>query len=523
VADGTSLRTPGRLAREAGDEHPLAELVEHVPAVLFAVEDGRLAYVSPASAELLGRPPGDYLADGRLWERDSARLHELSTTVEAGGRRRKYGALVASDPARDPVTLLPSRALLLEHLRLATARARQQDRRVAVLHAGLDGLDLVAAGLGREAHATVVREIAHRVRTTMPDTALVASLGDGELAVLLADVDGDPHALAETAAGHIVTAAAQPLRVDGEDFELSARVGASVLPGDAADEEALLRHAEAAMREARRTDGARVVFSDGGTFDALQKLLMTGRLRRAVDRDQLLLHYQPIFRLPGGDVMAVEALLRWQDPERGLVPPLDFIPVAEYSGLIEPIGQWVVRQCCEQLVAWRELGLAVPISFNVSPRQFRDPDFCASLERCLAEHRLDPTLLIVEVTESVAMRDPTCVEPQLRRLRELGVRLAIDDFGAGHSSLSRLRDLDVDLLKIDRTFLEGVAGDDRAGRLVRATLDLADALDTTAVAEGVETEDQRSFLVDRGCTLAQGFHLARPLPAAEVTALLTGA
>ena len=520
MKDGTSLRNERRFARESGEHHPLADLVEHLPGVLFAVEEGRPVYVSPSSTALLGRPPEDYLADRRAWERDSARLHQLSTTVDHGGLTRTYGLLVASDPARDPVTLLPSRSLLLEHLRLATARARQQDRRVAVLHAGLDGLDLVAAGLGRDAHAAVVREVAHRVRATMPDTALVASLGDGEIAVLLADVEGDPHALAETAAGHIVTAAAQPLKVDGEEFELSARVGASVLPGDAADEEALLRHAEAAMREARRTDGARVVFSDGGTFDALQKLLMTGRLRRAVERDQLVLHFQPIFRLPAGDVMAVEALLRWEDPERGLVPPLDFIPVAEYSGLIEPIGTWVVRQCCEQLVSWREQGLAVPISFNVSPRQFRDPDFCGSLERCVVEHGVDPSLLIVEITESVAMRDPTCVEPQLRRLREAGVRLAIDDFGAGHSSLSRLRDLDVDLLKIDRTFLEGVGDDARAARLVRATLDLAEALDTTAVAEGVETEDQRAFLIDRGCTLAQGFHLARPLPAAEVTALL---
>ena len=509
-------------AQPVVDQHPLAGLAEHVPAVLFVEEDRRLVYVSPAAPALLGGPAEQYLTDRAAWDRDRARLHELTTTVEADGVRRTYGVLVTGDPARDRVTLLPARALLLEHLRLATARARQQERRVAVLHVGLDGLDLVAAGLGRDAHDQVVREVAHRVRATMPDTALVASLGDGEIAVLLADVDGDPHVLAETAAGYVVTAAAQPLTVEGEEFELSARVGASVLPGDAADEEALLRHAEAAMREARRTDGARVLFSDGGTSDALEKLLMTGRLRRAVERDQLVLHFQPIFRLPGGDVMAVEALLRWEDPDRGLVPPLDFIPVAEYSGLIEPIGHWVVEACCDQLVAWRDQGLAVPISFNVSPNQFRDPDFCSSLERCVAEHRIDPSLLIVEVTESVAMRDPACVEPQLTRLRELGVRLAIDDFGAGHSSLARLRDLDVDLLKIDRTFLQGVDGDERAGRIVQATLDLASALDTTAVAEGVETEQQRRFLVDGGCVLAQGFHLARPLTADAATALLLG-
>lgn len=427
-----------------------------------------------------------------------------------------------AEPARDPVTGLPTRALLLEHLGLATARARQQDHRVVVLHAGLMGLDLVGAGLGRSAHDEVCREVSARVRQTMPDTALVASVGDGELAVLLADVDGDPHLLAETAAGQVMVAAGQPLEVDGEEFELSARVGVSVLPGDAADEEALLRHAESAMREARRTDGASVLFSDGGTSDALQKLLMTARLRRAVERNELVLHFQPIFRLPGGEVVAVEALLRWEDPERGIVPPLEFIGVAEYSGLIEPIGRWVVEACCAQLVAWREEGIAVPISFNVSLRQFRDPDFVPSLERCLAEHDVDPSQLIVEITESVAMRDPSCVEPLLARLRDLGLRLAIDDFGAGHSSLARLRDLQVDLLKIDRAFLDGVGGDDRAGRIVQATLDLAGALDTTPVAEGVETEQQRAFLEHGGCTLAQGFLLARPMPVDDLTTLLRG-
>ncbi|MDQ5808114.1 MAG: EAL domain-containing protein, partial [Actinomycetota bacterium] len=314
--------------------------------------------------------------------------------------------------------------------------------------------------------------------------------------------------------------------VEGERFELTARVGASVLPGDAADEHALLQHAETAMRTARRTDGVRVLFYDGGTADALERLLMTGRLRRAVERSELLLHFQPIFRLAAegrNEVMAVEALIRWRDPDRGLVPPLDFIPVAEYTGMIEPIGRWVVEACCAQAAEWRRAGLDVPVSFNVSPRQFRDESFVATIEEAVARHGLPADRLIVEVTESVAMREPACVEPVLDRLRECGVRLAIDDFGSGYSSLARLRDLEVDLLKIDRTFLATAPDDERAGRVVGAALDLAAALDMTAVAEGVETERQRSFLVDRGCSLAQGFHLARPLPAPEATALLSGA
>jgi diguanylate cyclase (GGDEF)-like protein len=498
--------------------HPLRTLADRLPAVLFVAEHGRLLYVSPAARALLGHPPEEYLADSTAWERDKQALHEISTTE--GGRT--YGALVATDPALDPLTGLPARGLFLEHVRAAIARSRPADRSVAVLHAGLDGLDLVAAGLGREAYEGVIAEVARRVRDALPDTAIVASLADGELAVLLADVRGEPSSLVETVAGHLIVAAGRPLEVGGEQFELTARVGASVLPGDAADEHALLRHAEGAMREARRGDGVRVLFYDGGTADALERLLITGRLRRAVERRELLLHFQPIFRLgpAPAEVVAVEALLRWRDPDRGLVPPLDFIPIAEYTGMIEPIGRWVVEACCAQAAAWREAGIELPVSFNVSPRQFRDPAFAETIERAVAQHGIPASSLIVEVTESVAMREPACVEPVLERLRELGVRLAIDDFGAGYSSLARLRDIDVDLLKIDRTFLTSAATDDRAGRLVRAALDLAAALDMTAVAEGVENEQQRRFLVERGCALAQGFHLARPLPPGQVTELL---
>jgi diguanylate cyclase (GGDEF)-like protein len=507
-------------------DHPLRDLAERVPAVLFVAEQGQPTYVSAAATALLGRAPEVYLADAIAWERDKQRLHEISTTVDENGVPRTYGALVPVNAALDPLTDLPSRGLLLEHARAAIARARQADQNVALMHAGVDGLDLVAAGLGRDAYEEVIREVAARVRDAMPDTAIVASLADGELGILLADVSGDPHALVEAAAGHVMVAAGRALEVHGERFELTARVGASVLPGDAADEHALLRHAESAMRDARRGDGVRVLFYDGGTADALERLLMTGRLRRAVDRGELLLHFQPIFRLgPEGrnDVMAVEALIRWRDPDRGLVPPLDFIPVAEYTGMIEPIGRWVVEACCEQAAAWRKAGFEVPVSFNVSPRQFRDEQFVDTIQEAVERHGIPASGLIVEVTESVAMREAGCVEPVLTRLRDCGVRLAIDDFGSGYSSLARLRDLEVDLLKIDRAFLTEAPDDDRAGRVVGAALDLAAALDMTAVAEGVETERQRRFLVDRGCSLAQGFHLGRPLPAPEATALLSGA
>ena len=499
----------------------LERFVNSVPAVLFATEDGRPVQVDGACVELLGRPGEDYIREPWRWERDRAELHAVTTSQETDdGVRRTYGVLVAPDPSRDGATSLPGRGLLREHLHLACARARKDDRRVVLLQVALDGLDLVGAGLGRAAQEEVLREVGRRVRAAVPDTALVAATGDGELAVMLADLEGNAEHTAETTAGELVVAAGRPLEVEGEEFELTARVGASIHPGDAADAEALLRHGQAAMREAQRTDGTRLLFYAGGTSEALEQLVITSRLRRAIEQDELVLHFQPMFRLDGDAIAGVEALVRWQHPERGLLPPLDFIPVAEYSGLIEPIGRWVIEECCRQGAAWRDAGLRVPISFNVSPRQFRDPAFVERLGEEIARHDLDPSLFMVEITETVAMRDPTCVEPVLAALRRIGVRLAIDDFGAGHSSLARLRDLDVDVLKIDRGFLTHAPQDGRATRLVHAALDLVDALELTPVAEGVETAEQRTMLADRGCAIAQGFHLARPLTAEAATALL---
>jgi len=331
---------------------------------------------------------------------------------------------------------------------------------------------------------------------------------------------GSERAMAEAVAGELLQAVRRPVLVDGRELDLGAHVGVSLFPGDASDEDALVRHAQSAMRQARSDGGAPLMFYAGGTSEALERLLVSARLRRALERDELRLHYQPIFRLEDGGVSSVEALLRWEDPDRGLIPPLEFIPVAEYTGLIEPIGRWVVRELCRQARAWDDAGIGVPISFNVSPRQFRDPAFPGAVRDTLQRESLDGSRLIVEITESVAMRDPSCVEPILEDLRGLGVRVAIDDFGTGHSSLARLQELPVDVLKIDRAFLSGAPGDDHAERLVCGTLDLVRTLGLTAVAEGVETEEQRRFLSDRGCELAQGFHLARPLPPAEATALL---
>ena len=247
---------------------------------------------------------------------------------------------------------------------------------------------------------------------------------------------------------------------------------------------------------------------------------MTSRLRRALAQGELRVDYQPILEPSSGRIAAVEALARWEDPERGLVPPLEFIPFAEETGMITEIGARVVDLVCDQARRWREAGLAPAVSFNVSPRELREPDYAKNLRDRIAAAGLDPAGFTVEITESAMVGDPARVEPALHELAAAGLRLAMDDFGADHSSLGRLRTLPVNMLKVDRSLLQGVPEDPRASAIVASLLKLAEALHVVPVVEGVETEDQRRFLVDHGCPLAQGYCLGRPAPTAATTLLL---
>jgi EAL domain-containing protein (putative c-di-GMP-specific phosphodiesterase class I) len=246
---------------------------------------------------------------------------------------------------------------------------------------------------------------------------------------------------------------------------------------------------------------------------------MTRRLRHALEHGELELHYQPVVTLADGAPVGAEALLRWRDPRRGLVPPGEFLGVAEETGLIEPIGDWVVEALCRQARAWRDEGIDLQLAFNVSLRQLRPQRFAGMLERALSAHDLDPARITAEITESATMREPARVEHALHELNELGVQLAIDDFGAGYSSLGRLQQMPVDILKIDRGFLGQLAASRTAAAVVGTIIQLAEALGMEAVAEGVETEDERRLLVARGCELGQGYLFGRPMPAAELTAL----
>ena len=423
--------------------------------------------------------------------------------------------------ARCPLTHLPNRLLLQEHTRMALNRARRNDRQVALLHIGLDDFGLVNDSLGRQTGDRVLREVARRMEGTVPDVLVLGRIAGDEFAALIADLGTDSEQVVESVAGHIRGALEEPFEVEGRRFQIGVTTGASRYPGDAHDEDDLFRHAEAAMRQAKGFERGSFVLYSGGTSDSLERLLLTARLRGALERGEFRLDYQPMFELPSGKVAAVEALLRWDDPHNGVIAPMRFIPSAEHSGLIGPIGDWVIETACAQMRAWLDMALEVRVAVNVSLRQFRDPDFVDRLRSSLARHGVPPAQLIVEITESTAMRATECVEPVLQGLQELGVPVAIDDFGVGHSSLGRLREMTVDVLKLDGTFLPRPGDGERPRKLLEASLDLVDALGMTAVVEGIETAEQRKLVDGRGIPCyGQGFHLARPMAPERIPEVL---
>jgi diguanylate cyclase (GGDEF)-like protein/PAS domain S-box-containing protein len=421
----------------------------------------------------------------------------------------------------DTLTGLANRTLLEEHLKLALARSRRTGAAVALLQLDVDNFKLVNDSLGHGAGDELICRLAARLEESVRATDLLARTGGDGFLLLLSDLHDDPVAIAEQVAAQIVDCLAEPFMVAGAEFQISASIGIALSPRDARDAEALLAHADAAMYHAKEVArGSWAVYAQSGR-DPLERLSMAARLRRALSCDEFELHYQPIFDTASREVVAVEALLRWYDRERGArVPPSEFIPVAEETGLIESIGDWVFGAVCAQQVAWAARGLKPQISVNVSPRQLRRVDFLGRVDEHLRASGADPERIIIELTESAMLQDQSDAEPVLRELHELGLRLALDDFGAGYSSLSRLREMPMDTLKIDRAFLRAVPENPEAAAIVTAILSLARALGRHVVAEGVETEEQRRFLEQQQCPLVQGFLLARPMPVDEVEGLL---
>jgi diguanylate cyclase (GGDEF)-like protein len=421
----------------------------------------------------------------------------------------------------DSLTGLPNRALLLDRLEVALARAQREDQPVSVLFLDLDGFKVVNDSLGHVAGDRLLIEVARRLNDCLRRGDTAARIGGDEFAILLGDI-GNPDR-APRAAERVIAALSEPFTVLGREVFVSASIGIAYGQGDAQD---LLRNADVAMYRAKRSGegGAYAVFEPSMHAAVVERLEIEADLRRAIERDELVLHYQPIIELASGRVVGLEALLRWAHPRRGLVMPFEFIPLAEETRLIVDLGRWVLHEACHQAARWHaDPRMGRPwVSVNLSGLQLLDASLDAEVAAALAASALDPASLMLEITETVLVQDVAAAVDRLENLRSLGVSIAIDDFGTGYSSLRYIRRFPADILKIAKPFIDDLH-DETDAALVSTIIALADSLGLRTVAEGIEDAEQLARLRALGCTLGQGYLFARPLAAADVTDLLGGA
>jgi diguanylate cyclase (GGDEF)-like protein/PAS domain S-box-containing protein len=420
----------------------------------------------------------------------------------------------------DPLTGLPNRHMLHDRLTKALAQAKLSGGLFGCLVVDLDRFKIVNETYGHRAGDQLLNQLSARFRNHVRNADTIGRWGGDEFVVVLSSLGkGDDAALV---AQKILDALSDPFMVDGRETYISAGIGISIYPKDGGDVDTLLRNADTAMYQAKEQGRNNFQFYlDDMDQRPSQRLQMESSLRGALERGEFLLHYQAKADLVTGAISGFEALLRWQHPERGLVPPIEFIPILEDTGAIIPVGEWVLRSVCEQIKAWQAAGITPrPVSVNVSARQFQRRDLDAVLARIIEEAGIDPAYLQLELTESLLMKDAAETARTLTRLKALGIRLAVDDFGTGYSSLAYLKRFPLDELKIDRAFIRDIVTDPSDAAIALSVISLAHSLRLKVVAEGVETEEQLGFLRTHGCDEMQGFYFSRPAQVADSTQAL---
>ena len=422
----------------------------------------------------------------------------------------------------DALTRLPNRVRFRESFKQALARSRRTRKAVAVLFIDLDHFKTINDSLGHHAGDRLLQEVAARLGECVRESDVVARFGGDEFAVLIDELDASQD-VAKVAAS-ILSALGRPFEIDAHQVASSGSIGISCYPDDGGDDETLLKNADTAMYRAKSEGrNAYRFFSPEMNARALEALVMTNELRLAVQRGEFVLHFQPRHNLRSGAITGLEALVRWRHPQRGLIAPGQFIPLAEETGLIAPLGEWVLRAACEQLASWRAGGLPdLRMAVNLSPRQFAQADLTGRIGAILSEFGLDGAGLELEITEGVVMQDPEKSVRMLRELKAMGIAIAIDDFGTGFSSMGYLKRFPLDQLKIDRTFVREIDVNPADVAIVKAIVALARGLGLAVVAEGVENRAQRDALRRCGCDEAQGFFYGKPCPAQEIELRLPG-
>ncbi len=446
----------------------------------------------------------------------AATTHFVSVINDISERVR-YQQALEYQANHDSLTGLANRNLLSDRIEQAIAWAKRQKGIIGVMLLDLDHFKLVNDASGHRAGDALLKEVAHRLKSCVRETDTVARLGGDEFVIILTDLPqpDDVDQIAEK----ILSTLSRPIEVAGRDIFITASIGVSLYPRDGDHGEILLRYADMAMYRVKEhgRNSVRQFMPEMGS-NAISRLDMEAALRRALERGEFLLHYQPKIELPSQRIVGAEALIRWQHPQIGLVHPIEFIHLAEETGLILPMGEWVLKEVCQQQVRWREQGLPpMKIAINMSARQFRQEDLADRIAATFASTGADPTQFILELTESMVMQDVDSTLVALRSLKKLGVSLSLDDFGTGYSSLSYLRRFPIDELKIDRSFINDIHTNQDDAAIAGAIVAMARSLGLSVVAEGVEKKEQAELLASLGCNQVQGYYYARPMAESAFT------
>jgi diguanylate cyclase (GGDEF)-like protein len=475
--------------------------------VLSAREDQTL------EAQSLQQGAQEYIVKGWAGGRSELLVRAIRYAIE----RKKTDDRIQRMSRYDTLTNVANRSFLYDRLETALARARRYKRVLAVLILDLDHFKNINDTLGHTFGDRFLKRVAERLTGCLRASDTVARLGGDEFAVLLPEVEEvvDVTGVAEK----IMAVLRAPVMLDEQELFVSASIGSSIYPDDGDDAETLLKNADSAVQRAKQIGRDNHQFySPLMNAKASKRLQLGNALRRALEREEFLLHYQPQVDMESGKIIGVEALVRWRHPGLGVVSPAEFIPLAEETGLILPIGEWVLREACLQTRNWHDAGFPpVRISVNLSNRQFNQEGLVDSIMEVLRETRLEPQHLALELTESGFMHNEEGAIATLRTLKEKGVQVSIDDFGTGYSSLRYLKRFPIDELKIDRSFVRDVTSDHDDAAIVGAIIAMGNSLRLKVVAEGVETPEQLDFLREKGCSVMQGFYLSRPLPTGEMT------